>query len=171
MQVVYHTVDFSLTQGLAKLPGGTGKLPAGLDLGLPDKDQGSLNRLGPGKIVNKPPPPSDGSKKPDPLVTLDLCYYLGDDVLNSHIKYFDWYDGSLESYKTYVNLLTLEAMKILSEMQLHNRSYSLVVDDYCCNRPCGRERPGTEQRFCPHLARSMATIRAREAISNTGKST
>ncbi len=52
-------------------------------------------------------------------MTLDLCYYLGDDVLDSHVPYFPWYDGTPESYKTYVNMLTLEARKIISEAKIY----------------------------------------------------
>ena len=49
-------------------------------------------------------------------MTVDICYYLGDGVLDSHVPYFPWFvEGDPESYKTYVNRLTLEANKILSE--------------------------------------------------------
>ena len=58
--------------------------------------------------------PGDSNYLP-PLLTVDLCFYLGDDVLDSHVKYFDFFDGSIESYRLYVNYLTHEANRILSE--------------------------------------------------------
>ncbi len=96
-------------------------------------------------INNRPPrpPPPDyvppaHPQKPDkeipPLVTLDLCYYLGDDVLDSHIPYFPWYEPNEEAFKTYVNLLTLHANKILSEIfKCENcRLYTVVMHCFSC---------------------------------------
>jgi len=56
-----------------------------------------------------------------PLVTLDLCFYLGDDVKNSHVPYFPWFKGDEESYKKYINKLTLATRKILSEFQIRSK--------------------------------------------------
>jgi hypothetical protein len=90
------------------------------------------------KISNNPVRPQQnpatfqnpGSNALNPLLTVDLCYYLGDDVLDSHVKFFDWFDGSVEAYKTYVNLLTLQAKKLMNRVdkagQVYNNDFQLT---------------------------------------------
>lgn len=77
------------------------------------------------KIVSRPinqgQRPINQGQRPqnlEPLVVMDLCYFVGKDIYNSHLtpETFDWFDYSLESYKQYLNLLTFETNKIMSEL-------------------------------------------------------
>ena len=46
--------------------------------------------------------------------TLDLCYYLGDDVLKSHLAYNpNWGDSTPEGVRRYINEMTFEANKMI----------------------------------------------------------
>ena len=96
--------------------------------------QGHNNRRPGKRPINRP---GGGGAYPDkeeedeeylePLVTIDLCYFLGDDVLDSHVPYFEWFEDSEEGYKNYVNLLTLRATKIMSKVRLGKMSWLFAL--------------------------------------------
>ena len=72
---------------------------------------GELSKVFPGKKP-RPAPPRRVTSPTDvyALTNLTLCYYLGDDVLNSHLQFNDQWKFSTTNLKglfTYINQLTL----------------------------------------------------------------
>lgn len=69
------------------------------------------------KITNNPPGRPGGGQPVKPLVSIDLCYFIGDDIWNSHVPRFDWFDNRRpkESLEKYINLMTLRARQHMSK--------------------------------------------------------
>jgi len=51
--------------------------------------------------------------------TVDLCYFLGNDIAKSHVACDkDWADGTAEGVKKYINELTFDTNRVLGEKNL-----------------------------------------------------
>ena len=61
---------------------------------------------------------------------LTLCYYTGDDILNSHLMFNDrwWFDRyNLEGLNTYINDLTFGANVFLGKLEYDRNMYLMRI--------------------------------------------
>ena len=81
----------------------------GLDKGLKGL-KGNLDKVFPGAKNTKPPRRVTSPTDVYALTNLTLCYYLGDDILNSHLQFnnqWKFTTNNLNGMFTYINQLTL----------------------------------------------------------------
>jgi len=91
-----------------------------------------LNSFGPGAGPVFRPVSSGSVEESDPVLpaatiyagrsnprTVDLCYFLGNDITKSHVACNkDWADGTAAGVKKYINELTFDANKVLGAKNL-----------------------------------------------------